>query len=115
MWGTRTLVGSALLGLVATGVSAPTATATPGRGPAVAAAVTAVAAAGQGSADSPVGSALRQAAQTSSDVEVPALTTGTDRVWATPAGLLKREIYGLPVRVRRGSAWAPLDNDLTRS
>lgn len=52
------------------------------------------------------------AARSGKRVEIPALMTGTDRVWMTPEGSMARQMFGSPVRVRRDGAWVPVDPTL---
>lgn len=63
----------------------------------------------------PTGAALAAARVSGVEQPVDALTTATDRVWALPSGLLGREVYGSPVRVRRDDRWVDVDTTLVGS
>lgn len=75
--------------------------------------------AGGGSPDSTASAgqaaAERQARKTGKAVSIPGLTTATTSVAAEPNGLLKLTEHLLPVRVRRGQGWVPVDTTLRRN
>ncbi len=54
------------------------------------------------------------ARRTGKPVEVTAKRTETTRIFANPNGTMSLEQYALPVRVRKGERWVPVDTTLTR-
>jgi hypothetical protein len=62
-----------------------------------------------------VWTAARRAEASGKPVAVTALTTGTTEVTARPDGRLALTEHVLPVRVRRGAAWVPVDTSLRRN
>lgn len=58
--------------------------------------------------------AAAQARRTGKRVLVGALTTATSQVWVSPNGLRTVSERVLPVRVRRGKGWVPVDTRLVR-
>ncbi len=58
--------------------------------------------------------AVVTARRTGQRVEVAALRTQTQQVFADPSGALTMEQYAQPVRVRRASGWVPVDTTLER-
>jgi hypothetical protein len=76
-----------------------------------------LAALGQGSQSAAAGQVARasaQAAVTGKPVPVTGLTTATSTVTAEPNGTEVARDNVLPVRVRRGSGWVPVDENLRR-
>lgn len=61
---------------------------------------------------SPEASAAWEAAQTGSPVTVDAETTPTELVTANPDGTFTFEASAVPVRVRQGDAWVPVNTSL---
>jgi hypothetical protein len=59
--------------------------------------------------------AVRAAGKTGRPVTVAALTSPTTTLTAQPGGGLTLSEYTLPVRVRRGTGWVPVNTALTRS
>lgn len=59
-------------------------------------------------------SAVAAANRQGSPVEVTGQRTRTNRVFANPGGSMTTEISAVPVRVKRGDAWLPIDTNLTR-
>jgi hypothetical protein len=122
------LAAVAVAGMVALGLSgvpavpAAAATAggprvpgTPWQPPAQSAPRTHLAVLGQGSqasAEAQTERASAQARATGKPVPVTRLTTATTTVTAQPSGTEVARTYVLPVRVRRGSGWAPVDKNL---
>ncbi|MDI5964913.1 LamG-like jellyroll fold domain-containing protein [Streptantibioticus silvisoli] len=62
-----------------------------------------------------IDSARSKAARTGKTVAVTALTTDTSTVSVAPSGHVTYESSVLPVRVRRGKDWVPVDTTLTSS
>ncbi|MET7646438.1 hypothetical protein ABZS83_22980 [Streptomyces sp. NPDC005426] len=61
-----------------------------------------------------LGNAQREADRTGKPVQVGALTTETDTATANPGGTVSWTTAVTPQRVRRGSAWVPIDSALAR-
>lgn len=67
-----------------------------------------------GATATPEAASLAAARRTGTRVEVDGLRTETTQVFANPSGSLTMEQHVLPVRVRRGAGWVPVDTTLTR-
>ncbi|WP_432855281.1 hypothetical protein ACQPXB_21990 [Amycolatopsis sp. CA-161197] len=61
------------------------------------------------------GAAFAAARRQGTPVEVSDQTTETKRVFAQPDGQLNAELASMPVRVRRGAGWVPVNTTLTKS
>ncbi|HYI15501.1 MAG TPA: hypothetical protein VEX37_08925, partial [Thermomicrobiales bacterium] len=63
---------------------------------------------------SPEAAAMAKARATGERVEVEASTTETQRLFANPTGTITLEQTAVPVRVRRGTSWTPVNTELRR-